>query len=260
MDWIRKPQEASVYHSTVPLGGHAKYDKPPYFPKYYEEVARIAVVGLPELPTLEEYERECDSVRMRTMHLERDWRENPGVRVITTSEKVRSTEIGDVIAFDNGRTFRSQFRGWLEIVPDRRPEPRMSQRAEIEATPRWETPKGTSYVLDKRELFPEEVARTIPRIGEQDLHSQKEWIVYARIGPPDRSWSTYVMELNPEGLAFAVRRDHQKENSRRGIFDIHKIEGPVGRDPSWRPEVFSMIPMDWQGRELGRSRGLELTR
>jgi hypothetical protein len=261
MDRIRKSHEATVYHSTVSPADYAKYGRPPHFPRYYDEVARIAVTGLPSAPTLEEYEKECNKLWIQTMHIQGDWRENPGVRVTTSRELVRSTEMGDVIAFDTGRTFRSEFKGWLEFIPDRRPEPRMSQLDQIGAVPRWETLRGIVFDLDKKKLFPEEVARTIPRIGEQDVGTQKDWIVHARLTPPDHSWSTYVMELDLEdGKAFALRRDHKSERSSTGIFDINKFEGPVGRDPSWRPEVLSMIPLDWQSRERGLGRELTLGR
>ena len=47
-----------------------------------------------------------------TNHIENDWWENEGIKVI---EKSRSTSVGDMVELSNGKRFICKFVGWEEF-------------------------------------------------------------------------------------------------------------------------------------------------
>jgi hypothetical protein len=110
----RKPEmTATLYHTDIlPLD---QLIQRPRFPEDYAEVARLHVKALPADAPREELTSLCHEVFGRTNHLEGDWRQNPGVRVSTDREFVRSTSVNDVVVLSNGRGFRFEAFGFSEL-------------------------------------------------------------------------------------------------------------------------------------------------
>lgn len=85
-----------VYHARELQSPFAS--PPPFDVEHYELVARV----------------ECDCIEdvfLLTNHVDRSWRSNPEVEVLTEG-RVRSTSVGDVIVDEGGVTLRCASWGW----------------------------------------------------------------------------------------------------------------------------------------------------